>query len=121
MVSEILALATITTHRKIRIATDEFHYLFTALVAGYKCWEVLFTKINLFMQAAKRSLKYPRYTWIAYDWYPREWWKDISGSDYSGDCDTEMLEQFLERVISLRRYPAPDNSSVVTDAGIVSN
>ena len=29
-------------------------------------------------------------------------------------------KKFLERVISLRRYPAPDDSSVETDAGIVS-
>lgn len=81
---------------------------------------VICTKTNLLLQAAKRGLKFPRYTWIAYDWYPREWWKHTSGRGYDGDCDTEMLEQFLERAISLRRYPAPDNSSVVTDAGIVS-
>lgn len=37
------------------------------------------------------------------------------------DCDLEMMQRFLERVISLRRYPAPDDSSAETDAGIVSS
>ena len=44
----------------------------------------------------------------------------MSINDDYGDCDEEMLERFLEGVISLRRYPAPDNSSAVTDTGIVS-
>ena len=36
------------------------------------------------------------------------------------DCDTEQMHSFLKRVISLRRYPAPDDSSMETDVGIVS-
>ena len=36
------------------------------------------------------------------------------------DCDVEQVQTFLKRVISLRRYPAPDDSSMETDAGIVS-
>ena len=35
------------------------------------------------------------------------------------DCDTNLLHTFLKRVISLRRYPAADNRSIETDAGIV--
>ena len=40
--------------------------------------------------------------------------------DDEEDCDAELLYTFLERVISLRRYPAPDDRNVETDAGIVS-
>ena len=39
--------------------------------------------------------------------------------DDEEDCDAELLYKFLERVISLRRYPAPDDRNVETDAGIV--
>ena len=56
---------------------------------------------------------------MAYDWYPRGWWKH-SEADGKLDCDTEQLQRFLERAISLRRYPAPDDNSAETDAGIVS-
>ena len=66
----------------------------------------------------KRGLTYPKYAWIAFDWYPQGWWKrDVENEE---DCDNELLQRFLERMISLRRYPAPDDSSVETDAGIVS-
>ena len=70
------------------------------------------------MQAAKQGLTYPKYVWIAYDWYPQGWWKQ--SLEDGADCDSNMLQTFLERVISLRRYPAPDDSSAKTDAGIVS-
>lgn len=56
---------------------------------------------------------------MAYDWYPRGWWKQAEPDD-KVDCDTEQLQRFLERAISLRRYPAPDDNSMKTDAGIVS-
>lgn len=56
---------------------------------------------------------------MAYDWYPREWWKQSEGNDMV-DCNTEQLQRFLERAISLRRYPTPDDNSEKTDAGIVS-
>ena len=46
-------------------------------------------------------------------WYPREWWKTV-------DCDVDQVRDFLNRMISLRRYPAADDSSALTDAGIVS-
>ena len=70
------------------------------------------------LQAAKRGLTYPKYVWIAYDWYPRGWWKQEEKDDE--ECDSEQLQSFLERMISLRRYPAPNDSTVETDAGIVS-
>ena len=56
---------------------------------------------------------------MAYDWYPRGWWNQAEVDDEM-DCDTEQLQNFLERAISLRRYPAPDESKS-TDAGIVSS
>ena len=37
------------------------------------------------MQAAKRRLTYPKYVWIAYDWYPRGWWKSVE------DCDVRQV------------------------------
>ena len=80
---------------------------------------LLYFDLNL-LQAAKRGLTYPRYVWMAYDWYPRGWWKHAKPDD-KVDCDTEQLQRFLERAISLRRYPAPDDNSKKTDAGIVRN
>ena len=71
--------------------------------------------IIFILQAAKQKLTYPKYVWIAYDWYPRGWWKQEES-----DCDISELEMFLERMISLRRYPIPDDISAETDAGIVS-
>ena len=77
----------------------------------------MFIQLLNSMQAAKRGLTYPKYVWIAYD-YPQGWWKQ--SSEDGADCDSNMLQTFLESVISLRRYPAPDDSSAKTDAGIVS-
>ena len=51
---------------------------------------------------------------MAYDWYPCGWWKQTKAVD----CDTEKLQRFLERAISLRLDP--DNNSGETDVGIVS-
>lgn len=54
------------------------------------------------MQAFKRGLMYPQYAWITFDWYPHQWWKNtVDGVD----CTDDQLEQFLDRVLSLRRYP----------------
>jgi hypothetical protein len=51
-----------------------------------------------------------------YDWYPRGWWKSVDPND----CDVDQVQNFLNRMISLRRYPAADDSSAQTGAGIVS-
>lgn len=74
--------------------------------------------INI-LQALKRDLKYPRYVWIAFDWYPQRWWT-LEVAKNHVDCMESQLADFIENMISLRRYPEPDNFDNITDAGIVS-
>ena len=60
---------------------------------------------------------YPRYTWITYDWYPYQWWER---SMEVLSCTNEEIEQFLDRVISIRQNPLPEQGNITTDAAIVS-
>ena len=69
-------------------------------------------------QAAKRGLRYPKYTWIIYDWFPEGWWK--SRDTDSLICSDEEMKTVLERAISFRRHPLLKEGNSTTDAGIVS-
>ena len=53
-----------------------------------------------------------------YDWYPKQWWKDVDESIIK--CTAEQIENFLDKVLTLRRYPETDDVSATTQAGIVS-
>lgn len=61
---------------------------------------------------------YPRYTWILYDWYPQGWWQIKETDNLS--CTNEDMKNVLERAISFRRHPLPQQGNVTTEAGIVS-
>ena len=54
-----------------------------------------------------------------YDWYPKQWWKDVDESIIK--CTAEQIESFLDKVLTLRRYPETDDVSATTQAGIVSS
>ena len=54
-----------------------------------------------------------------YDWYPKQWWKDVDESIIK--CTAEQIENFLDKVLTLRRYPETDDVSATTQAGIVSS
>ena len=53
-----------------------------------------------------------------YDWYPKKWWKDVDESVVK--CKADEIEKFLDKVLTLRRYPETDDVSATTQAGIVS-
>ena len=57
----------------------------------------------------------PKYVWMFYDWYPRRWWVSVEDER----CTDSEIEEFLEKAISLRRYPLVLDTIAVTDAGIV--
>ena len=63
-------------------------------------------------------MTYPRYTWILYDWYPQRWW-EVQDSD-TLTCTNEEMKRFLERAISFRRHPFPEQGNITVDTGIVS-
>ena len=71
------------------------------------------------MQAQRQNFIYPKYGWIAYDWYPNRWWT-LEESKIEVSCSDSELAEFLDKVISFRWRPVPDDSNVTTDAGIVS-
>lgn len=52
-----------------------------------------------------------------YDWYPKKWWKDVDESVVK--CKADEIEKFLDKVLTLRRYPETDDVSATTQAGIV--
>jgi hypothetical protein len=78
----------------------------------------VFCHILFDWQAAKRGLKYPRYTWIIYDWFPEGWWKSRDTDKLI--CSNEEMKTVLERAISFRRHPLLKQGNSITDAGIVS-
>ena len=56
-----------------------------------------------------------------YGWYPENWWTDeVSKNNVS--CSDQMLEEFLmkARPIHIQQYPAADNVTSETVAGIVN-
>ena len=66
-----------------------------------------------------RNYTYPKYAWITYHWYPRQWWtKNVTNVEV--ECTDAELERFLERVLTLQRYQTLDNENATTDVGIVS-
>ena len=69
------------------------------------------------MQAIRKNLTYPKYAWIMYDWHPKNWWTKLNGSKIK--CTPDELAKFLDKVLTLRRYPEADDVSATTDAGIV--
>lgn len=71
------------------------------------------------MQAQSQNFTYPRYAWIAYDWYPKRWWA-FEESNVEVSCSESQLAEFLDKVISFRWRPVPDDRNATTDSGIVS-
>ena len=69
------------------------------------------------MQAIRKNITYPKYAWIMFDWYPKNWWKQLNGSKVK--CSEDELARFLDKVLTLRRYPEADDVNATTDAGIV--
>lgn len=57
--------------------------------------------------------------WIVFDWYPQKWWTEQVANNQV-NCTDSQLEEFLERVLSLREDPAIDLEAGPTDTGIVS-
>ena len=61
---------------------------------------------------------YPKYVWIMRDSFIDNWW---TAAVDKGDvnCTDQELEMFLDKAISFRGYPSPENYTSITDAGIV--
>ena len=54
-----------------------------------------------------------------YDWYPKQWWTKLDESVIK--CNADDVAKFLDKVLTLRRYPEADDISATTQAGIVSD
>ena len=54
-----------------------------------------------------------------YDWYPKQWWTKLDESLISEKCNAVSIAKFLDKVLTLRRYPEADDVSATTQAGIV--
>ena len=54
-----------------------------------------------------------------YDWNPKSWWTKLNGLNIK--CTPDEMAKFLDKVLTLRRYPEADDLSATTEAGIVSN
>lgn len=72
-------------------------------------------QVSFLTQASKNNYTYPRYVWIHYDWYPKNWWKsDVSASS---DCSNEELMEFLDNALTIQ---LPEFGNETTDIGTVS-
>ena len=76
--------------------------------------------LTFHMQAQKRNYTYPRYVWITYHWYPKQWWTENVTSNVSVSCTEEELESFLERVLTIQRYETLEDENATTEFGRVS-
>ena len=79
-------------------------------------WDIT-VQFTLF-KAKKMNLTIPNYVWLFYDWYPKGWW--IQASEDDAGCTDGDIKEFLDRTISIRRYPLVVDVMSITDAGIVS-
>ena len=70
------------------------------------------------MQAQRQNFTFPRYVFMAYDWFPPEWWT-YGRSQIQVDCTDEDLTNFIERSLSFQWRPVPDDDNVTTDTGKV--
>ncbi|XP_003384356.1 PREDICTED: gamma-aminobutyric acid type B receptor subunit 2-like [Amphimedon queenslandica] len=66
------------------------------------------------------NIKYPRYVWLVYGWYPANWWTEsVSGYDPMVTCTDEQLQSLLERSLILSNYPLTyETDSTPTDVGL---
>ena len=74
--------------------------------------------MHAYMQAFQKGFTYPKYVWIMRDSFIDNWW---TAAVDKGDvnCTDEELGMFLDKAISFRGYPLPENYTSITDAGIV--
>ena len=72
----------------------------------------------LILQAYKRGMTYPRYTFISYYWYSSYWWTDI---DDNTNCTVQELTDAIFRSLSVDHFPSPteEEMSQTTDVGYV--
>ena len=87
----------------VHVHTHHEQYYFTAAI----------------IQAHKKGFTYPRYAWIAFDWYPQRWWTRAVFQD-DIDCTDDELAAFLDKTITLRRHPTQEDVNATTTTGIVS-
>lgn len=69
----------------------------------------------LFIQARKKNYAFPRYVWIHYDWYPKNWWR--SDRSVPGDCSDDELMEFLDKALTIQ---LPEFGNETTEIGTVS-
>ena len=71
------------------------------------------------MQAQRQNFTFPRYVFMAYDWFPPKWWT-YGRSQIQVNCTDEELTNFIERSLSFQWRPVPDDDNVTTDTGKVT-
>eukprot|EP00731_Ephydatia_muelleri_P020698 Em0013g425a len=74
---------------------------------------------KIICEAFRKNFMYPKYVWIMRDSFIDNWW---TAAVDKGDvnCTDQELEMFLDKAISFRGYPSPENYTSITDAGITA-
>ncbi|KAL5471262.1 hypothetical protein EMCRGX_G029358 [Ephydatia muelleri] len=74
---------------------------------------------KIICEAFRKNVTYPKYVWIMRDSFVDNWW---TAAVDKGDvnCTDQELEMFLDKAISFRGYPLPENYTSITDAGITA-
>ena len=76
------------------------------------------TLINVFVQAYKQGIIYPRYLFLFYGWYSDQWW--IGSEDDNISCTTEQMETVIGPALAPIQDEFISNCSRSTSTGIVS-
>ncbi len=94
----------------VAIAHDSFIFIFC------HCSVI---PLLILIQAYKQRLMYPKYVFITYGWYPRDWWRNgASGGEL--ECSESELAQSLHGAFALQQQPSALNINRTTDSDIVS-
>ena len=70
------------------------------------------------LQAHMHNYTFPRYVWMAYDWFPPQWWT-YERSHVPVNCTDAELSNFIEGSLSFQWQPVSDVPDVTTDTGKV--
>ena len=63
----------------------------------------------MYSQAFKKGMTYPRYVWLTYGWYRKDWWR-AEGSAIPVNCTDAQLAMVLNNSLAIIPYPNNDLS-----------
>ena len=77
-------------------------------------------------QAWSKSLLFPSYVWITYEWNRLDWWRSehhthtVDYATASGNCSDEEMERVLEGTLAISLFQTPETQEGHEEEGNVN-